>query len=196
MLAEELKTLIPAFLAKYVGVSEGQQKQLAGVKVKAEVVLRLILSWATYKTIECVFFEDIFREEKNLWYYDLLNIGDRFAPCARVKTAMPQKDFNEWEVRTWSPAAKKWKKSSLGFSNSKLIETQVLVELPKPVTQNNLKPECPIFTLTVRALSRPFIVKIPIEKGQEVWAKAVYDYQPEDGEKIEKVPPIKYENQF
>jgi surfactin synthase thioesterase subunit len=35
MLAEELKTLIPAFLAKYLKVAEGQQKQLAGVKDKA-----------------------------------------------------------------------------------------------------------------------------------------------------------------
>jgi hypothetical protein len=39
ILAEELKTLIPAFLAKYVKVAEGQQKQLAGVKAKAESIM-------------------------------------------------------------------------------------------------------------------------------------------------------------
>lgn len=42
ILAEELKTLIPAFLAKYVKVAEGQQKQLAGVKAKAEELLSQI----------------------------------------------------------------------------------------------------------------------------------------------------------
>ena len=42
ILAEELKTLIPAFLAKYVGASEGQQKQLAGVKAKAEAIIKNI----------------------------------------------------------------------------------------------------------------------------------------------------------
>jgi hypothetical protein len=42
ILAEELKTLIPAFLEKYVKVAEGQQKQLAGVKVKADEAQKVL----------------------------------------------------------------------------------------------------------------------------------------------------------
>jgi hypothetical protein len=41
-LAEELKTLIPAFLTKYLGASESQQKQLAGVKAKSEKIISLL----------------------------------------------------------------------------------------------------------------------------------------------------------
>lgn len=47
ILAEELKTLIPAFLAKYTKVAEGQQKQLVGVKAKAEDMLKKIDSDST-----------------------------------------------------------------------------------------------------------------------------------------------------
>jgi len=46
ILAEELKTLIPAFLAKYASASEGQQKQLAGVKAKAEAIMKNINSFS------------------------------------------------------------------------------------------------------------------------------------------------------
>lgn len=45
MLAEELKNLIPAFLAKYASASEGQQKQLAGVKAKAEAIMKNISAY-------------------------------------------------------------------------------------------------------------------------------------------------------
>lgn len=43
-LAEELKILIPAFLAKYVTASESQQKQLAGVKAKAEIAANFLMN--------------------------------------------------------------------------------------------------------------------------------------------------------
>jgi hypothetical protein len=68
ILAEELKTLIPAFLAKYVKVAEGQQKQLVGVKAKAESIMNNINSQQIFFTpperpiFRVMFYSDVCRQ--------------------------------------------------------------------------------------------------------------------------------------
>jgi hypothetical protein len=84
ILAEELKTLIPAFLAKYAAASEGQQKQLAGVKAKAEVVIKIITNSTKNTESTTLFIPEVSHWEVNITKVSPTNI----APLANKYTKL------------------------------------------------------------------------------------------------------------